>query len=179
MSHTRQIDYKWKLIAIEKIADKWFERAVRPPGVRLVLKNTEGKLLVTREHRFEHDDFDYRLPGGKVFDDLDSYLKVRNDEEKLKAAVITAAKLEAKEEAGVDTMKNLQIDHVSKAWATVEWDLYYVSWIITELWEQTLTGDEWEHWVEILFLDEWEMLKLIKSWAMKEDRSIAMMMKYL
>lgn len=44
-----------------------FEYARRPPGVRLLFER-DGKILLTKEYRDEHANFDYRLPGGKVFD---------------------------------------------------------------------------------------------------------------
>jgi len=49
-----------------------FETARRAPGVRLIIVR-DGQMLITREFRNELDDYDYRLPGGKVFDTLDEY----------------------------------------------------------------------------------------------------------
>ena len=174
-----EIVFQWGLIALEKIESNWFERAVRPPWVRLILKNSKWEILVTREHRHEHDSFDYRIPGWKVFDDLASYLAVRENKEALEEWVIAAAKLEAKEEAWIDEISDIEISHISKAWATVDWTLYYVSGTITKQWEQTLTGDEWEHWVEVLFYSSEELLKLMKSWLMLEERSVGVLLKYV
>jgi hypothetical protein len=75
--------------------------------VRLILKNTDGNILITREHRSEQGGFDYRLPGGKVFDTLAEYLVVRNRSQALETAVFKAALVEAKEEAGIETIENL------------------------------------------------------------------------
>lgn len=174
-----EIVYKWRLIALEKIHSNGFERAVRPPWVRLILKNSEWKFLITREHRHEHDEFDYRLAWGKVFDDLESYLELRADSYALSNAALKAARLEAKEEAGVDEIDDLKIDHISKAWATIDWTLYYVSGTITHMSEQNLKDDEDEYGIEILFLSAEEVMDLIKSWAMKEERSIWVLIRYL
>ena len=91
-----EIAFQGKLIAIEKNIKKWYERAVRPPWVRLILTNTEDKYILTKEFRHEQWGFDYRLPGWKVVDSLDEYLQIRYDEENLIHAVYEAAKIEAK-----------------------------------------------------------------------------------
>jgi hypothetical protein len=51
---------------------------------------------------------------------------------------LSSAKLEAKEEAGIDEIQHLRIFHQSKAGASVEWDLYYVSGQIVSMSEQKL-----------------------------------------
>src|SRR5437763_708903 len=47
-----------------------FEKVRRSPGVRLIIRDGQGNILLTREFRRELSKFDYRLPGGKVFDSL-------------------------------------------------------------------------------------------------------------
>ena len=175
-----EIVYQGKLIALERLSGKWYERAVRPPWVRLILKNNEGKILLTREHRMELDDFDYRLPGGKVFDDLESYLQVRWDEETLETKVIEAAKAEAKEECWIEELQDLKIIHTSKAWATVEWTLYYISWeIVTHSWQQALHGDELVHGIEVGFYTPSEIQTMIREGKMNEERSVAVLSRYI
>ena len=49
-----------------------FEFVRRQSGVRLLIVRGDEILLV-REFRFELNGFDYRLPGGKVFDCLKDY----------------------------------------------------------------------------------------------------------
>ncbi len=175
-----EIVYKGKLVAVERLSWKWYERAVRPPGVRLILKNDEGKILLTREHRMELGDFDYRLPGGKVFDDLESYLELRWNDERLQKSVIEAAEAEAKEECWIDELSNLEIVHISKAWATVEWTLYYVTWeIVTQSWEQALHGDELTHGIEVWFYTPTEIQSMIREGKMNEERSVAVLSRYI
>jgi len=46
----------------------------RPPGIRALIVDKESKkILFSREFRYELNDWDLRLPGGKVFDSLDDY----------------------------------------------------------------------------------------------------------
>lgn len=63
-----------------KLGDKktLFEKARRAPGVRLIIVK-EDKILLTREYRDEIKSFDYRLPGGKVFDKLSDYQKHQSE----------------------------------------------------------------------------------------------------
>ena len=174
-----EIVYKGNLIAIEKHIIKGFERAVRPPGVRLILKNKDEQILITKEFRHEQGKHDYRLPGGKVFDDLDSYLAVRHDEALLNNAVIEAAKLEAKQEAGIDQIENLSVFSKSVAGASVEWDLYYLTGNIDQLGKQDLDGDEKDHGIEVSFFSKDQILKMLKNNEISEDRSASVLFRYL
>lgn len=171
--------FTWNLFAVEKYSEKWYERAVRPPWVRLLLKNSEGKYLLTHEFRQEQGTFDYRLPWGKVFDTLEAFLKVRDDQIALDEAVLQAAKLEAKEEAWIDEIEYLRIFHQSKAGASVEWDLYYVSGQIVSMSEQNLGWDEVIHGIETGFYTTAEILLMIKNGEILEDRTIGVLCKYL
>lgn len=167
------------LLAIEKHGGKGFERAVRPPGVRLILKDAEDKLLLTREFRSELNTHDYRLPGGKVYDTLKEYLAVRGDTALLQAAVMNAAKLEAKQETGVDEIHDLQIFTRSTAGASVEWDLYYLSGNIGAISEQELEDDERERGIDVGFYTREEVLDMLKSGAIAEDRTVGVLFRYL
>ncbi|MEI8091899.1 MAG: hypothetical protein WCG98_06930 [bacterium] len=51
--------------------------------------------MLTKEFRKELDDFDYRLPGGKVFDTLNEYNEHRDD---IANYALTAVKRECEEE---------------------------------------------------------------------------------
>ena len=137
-----EIVWKGNLLAIERHSTKGYERAVRPPGVRLILHDTNGNILLTEEFRSELNRKDFRLPGGKVFDDLESYLNIRGNESALIEAVMRAAKLEAKQETGVDEIKDLTIFSRSTAGASIEWDLFYLSGTITAQSEQELEAEE-------------------------------------
>lgn len=167
------------LFAVEKHAVKGFERAVRPPGVRLILTNAEGEILLTKEFRQEQEKVDYRLPGGKVFDDLAPYLAVRDDEEKLHRAVLRAACVEAKQEAGVDEVRDLAILSKSAAGASVEWDLYYLTGEVVRMSEQELDGDEKDHGIEVGFYAPETVFALLQSGKISEDRTASVLLRYL
>lgn len=53
--------------------EKDFQRFIHPPGVR-VIAIKDSKILLTKEFRHELNEFDYRLPGGKVFDSIEVFL---------------------------------------------------------------------------------------------------------
>ena len=167
------------LLAIEKHGGKGFERAVRPPGVRLILKDAEGKFLLTREFRSELNSHDYRLPGGKVYDTLKEYLAVRGDAAALQEAVTRAARLEAKQETGVDEIHDLQIFSRSTAGASVEWDLYYLTGNIGAISEQELEEDEKERGIDVGFYTKEQVLKMLKSGAITEGRTVGVLFRYL
>jgi 8-oxo-dGTP pyrophosphatase MutT (NUDIX family) len=94
----------------------------RPPGVRLVIVSA-GKMLLTEEYRREAGHVDLRLPGGKVFDDKESFAEaVRTG--RLNEAVEKAVAREALEEVGI-LVSSPKLLTIAQAGATVEWDLYY------------------------------------------------------
>jgi len=99
-----------------------FELFRRPPGVRMIFLDAD-RVLLTEEYRSEVNGFDLRLPGGKVFDDLESYAQVRRSGDMADAA-LHAVQREALEEVGL-TVSVAELVTVARAGATVEWDLYY------------------------------------------------------
>jgi hypothetical protein len=167
--------FKGGLFIIEKHSVKWYERAVRPPGVRLILRDTEWKILITKEFRKEKNAFDFRLPWWKVFDDIDSFLSVRDNPEKLKQSVERACLLEAKQEAWIDGISNFKIIKKSVAGASIEWDLYYCRWIIDSISNQALDGDELYHGIEVHFFTDEEIIQMIQDWEITEDRTIGIL----
>ncbi len=170
--------FKGKLFLIER-NDKGYERVIRPPGCRLFIKNSEGKILIQKEFRKEQGGFDYRLPGGKVFDQLEPYLECRNNKEKLEAKVLEAAKLEAKQETGADELLNPRIVYKSVCGANVEWDLYFVEAEVNVHGKQALEEDEVEHGIEIGYYAPEEVKKMIKDGLIKEDRGVAFLTRTL
>ena len=64
----------FELVHLPQPDGRVFELARRAPGVRLIICDRQNKtILLTKEFRQELDGWDYRLPGGKVFDSLDEY----------------------------------------------------------------------------------------------------------
>ena len=179
-----KIKYKGKLFEVVtepvEIDGKTFEfeKVRRSPGVRLILKDGQGNILLTREFRRELDSFDYRLPGGKVFDSLDEFNEFKQGHgdiiEKAKQAVIK----ESEEETGFipDTLKHYS---TSKLGATVEWDLHYFVGSVdrSKQGEQKLEAGEN---IETTWLPEEEVKKLILELnKFSEERSVVTLMRFL
>lgn len=120
-----EVVYKGKIFMVVKQPMKAgkkkivFEIARRSPGVRSIIVK-DSQMLVTKEFRAELEDYDYRLPGGKVFDTLEKY------EAALKKYIlpfaIEAAKRECEEEAGL-IAKNVKHFATAKSGATV---IFYI-----------------------------------------------------
>ncbi len=152
---------------------KMFENARRPPGVRLLFEK-DWKILLTKEYRSEYKAFDYRLPGGKVFDTL---AKMKDYTWDMIEAAKTAAIIEAKEECGITVGENdLELLSVSHCGATIEWDLYYFiirEFVLTD--EQELGEDEY-----ITF--DWytyeQIVDLVSHWCISEDRTKGILWEY-
>ena len=152
------------------------EVARRAPGVRLII--TKGsKMLITKEFRYELNDYDYRLPGGKVFDTLNEYRYALGKKRNMIECAIAAAKKECLEETGL-IAKRIKLFHVSKAGLTVNWDLFY--FIIDEF-DKNKHGQQLEHH-EIIY-PEWKTFKEVKQLCLKnqikEDRTVGMLLKFL
>jgi 8-oxo-dGTP pyrophosphatase MutT (NUDIX family) len=184
-AHTMEPSNPWKmvfkgdLLAIEKHEKKGFERAVRAPGVRLILKNDKDEFLLTKEFRSEINAHDYRLPGGKVLDSLTEFLAIRDNPQELERAAERAARLEAKQETGVDEIHNLTLLTKSGAGASVSWDLYYFTGNIGAMSEQELEEDERERGIEVGFYTKENVLEMLKSGEIGEARTIGVLFKYL
>jgi ADP-ribose pyrophosphatase YjhB (NUDIX family) len=101
-----------------------FELARRAPGVRVIIADKqERRLLLQREFRTELNDYDFRLPGGKVFDSLEEYDAFRETGKDIVEPAAEKAKAEAYEEAGI-AVNGVELFKRSTLGATVEWDLF-------------------------------------------------------
>lgn len=178
MNQNWETIFQGNLIWVETIKEKWYEKAFRTPWVRLIVTNNEDKFLITKEFRRELQTFDYRFPWGKVFDSLVEYEEIRGNSKKLEEAVLKAAQIEAKEEAGIDEMENIKILTKSTLGATMEWDIYYVTAAIKKQSTQNLGWEEQIHGIELLYLTEKEIFEMIQNGSFQEDRSIGIFVKY-
>lgn len=171
-----EIKYSGKIIEVVqfKNGDRVFEKARRSPGVRALIVSGE-RILLSKEYRTEIGDFDFRLPGGKVFDRLEEYKQHISDD--LISYAKEAVKKEVREEVGL-LVNNPKLLKVSRAGATVEWDLYY--FLISEF-EVSKKGQELEDGEDISFA--WYTLKEVEdictSGRMQEDRSVGVVLSYL
>jgi ADP-ribose pyrophosphatase YjhB (NUDIX family) len=170
----QEVKYSGKIIEVieEKHGNKVFEIARRSPGVRaLIFKN--NKILLSREFRTEINGYDYRLPGGKVFDTLEEYRKHINED--LTEYAKVAVKNEVRQEVGLE-INSPKLIKVSKAGATVVWDLYYF-----EIREFTKSKQHLEDGEDITF--NWytfdQVKQFCKNQQIQEDRSVAVILNYL
>jgi len=174
-----EITYKGKIFEVVKqpmrAGDKKvvFEIARRSPGTRLIIVK-DNKLLITREFRTELNDYDYRLPGGKVFDTLDEYNNHLS--ENILPFAIVAAKRECMEEAGL-IAKNIKHFTTAKSGATVVWDLIY---FIIDDFEENKDGQILEagEVIETQWKTFDEIKILCKNGNVSEDRTLGVLFKF-
>lgn len=163
---------------LEQPDGRIFEIARRAPGVRLIIAdNEQQKILLTREFRRELDTWDYRLPGGKVFDSLDEYRDFRNSRGDIVQAARQKAVEEGREEAGV-IAEGLELVKKSTLGATVEWDLYIFE--VTKWQEadsQSLEDGEQIETGNWFSFDEVE--KMILASDMQEERVALALLQYI
>lgn len=152
---------------------KMFENARRPPGVRLLFEKV-WKILLTKEYRSEHNGFDYRLPGGKVFDRIADMKQFTWD---ILDAAKNAAIIEAQEECGIVVdKKDLELFTTSHCGATIEWDLYYFivqKFILTDI--QALEEGEY---ITFDWYSEDEIIDLARNGSISEDRTKGVLWEY-
>ena len=157
--------------------EKTFEFARRSPGVRLIIVTSENKILLTKEYRKEIDGYDFRLPGGKVFDELSEYNNFLSSDKNIIEQAEIAAKKEALEEVGI-VVDNITYFYTSKAGATVVWDLFY---FVVSKYSHADNGQSLEHGedIEIVEADLEEAKQICLDGRMSEDRSAAVLMRFL
>lgn len=181
-SGPEEIVYQGKIIEIVhqqmKIGDKEkvFEFARRSPGTRLIIISPDDKILLTREYRTELEDWDYRLPGGKVFDSLKEYNQFLKTSENILSEAIKGAKREANQEVGINP-KDLKHFATSVCGATVVWDLYY--FVVTEYDELNKQELEVGENIETNWFTFKEAKEVCLSGKMSEDRSAIVLLRYL
>lgn len=156
-----------------------FEVARRAPGVRVIIvDDAENKILLTKEFRHELGKWDWRLPGGKVFDTLDEFAMFRTSGASIVEAAKAKAIAEAREEAGVE-IEDVEYIEKSTLGATVEWDLYV---FVTHKWRMSLVGQELEVG-EMIEAEVWvsydEAKRMILAGDMKEGRIALVLLQWL
>lgn len=150
----------------------------RPPGIRaLIVDKEKRKILFSREFRYELNDWDLRLPGGKVFDSLEDYKISLEKGDVLEHVEMTVPK-EVHEEIGL-VVKNPKLIKVSKDGAGVIWDLYYYE--ITD-YEVSKDGPQLEE-DEVIQGYVWksydEVIDLCNQNLIHEDRTVGVLLTYI
>ncbi len=175
-----KITYAGKIIeVVEKevrVGDtmKTFEYARRSPGVRLIVPH-DDKILLAREFRHELRAYDYRLPGGKVFDSLKEYNEALGSGLSIADAAKTAGVKEAREEMGIE-VKDLSLSHTSVCGATVVWDLYY--FVVNEFTESTQALEVGED-IKMESFGREEVRAMCLDGRISEERSALVMLRFL
>lgn len=171
----------FELVQTKQPDGRIFEVARRAPGTRIIIHDREaGKILLTREFRHELDAWDYRLPGGKVFDTLEAYEAFRATGTNILDVAVDQARNEALEEAGIE-VDELVFVRKSALGATVEWDLYVfeaVSWRAHEDGQQR-KEDEVRDIAEASFYSYEEVRAMILGGVMHEDRIALVLLQWL
>lgn len=184
MTSTEEIYAKGKIFELVHLPQpdgRVFEIARRAPGVRLIIHDkTAGKILLTKEFRHELKAWDYRLPGGKVFDNLDEFETFRASGQVIVNAAQNQAINEARQEAGVE-ISTLELYKKSVLGATVEWDLYVFE---TSAWKfhkdgQDLKDDEVANIAEVLLYSYVEVRNMILAGKMREERVALILLQWL
>lgn len=159
--------------------EKGWELASRAPGTRLMIirETAQGpEMLITKEFRQSFNDYDYRLPGGKVVDTLQEYLELKTTDqvwEKLQEAV----RRESEEEAGI-VPESMEIYQATRQDATVQWNLYFM--LIKDFKEVGQKANEHEeedikpHWMGLE-----EILRLCMAGHVQENRSRAVIYDFI
>jgi 8-oxo-dGTP pyrophosphatase MutT (NUDIX family) len=156
---------------------KTFEIVRRSPGVRLLIEEKVGDdlfLVMTREKRRDIG-FDFRLPGGKVFDSLKEFQQ--SDENNILKYTEDSAKKEGKEEVGLDK-GDFELLEISKAGTSVDWDLYYYLVNSPQISEQDLEGDEVGN-ITVVRLSPKEIFEKLKNKEIQENRSADVLWRWL
>ena len=158
---------------------RFFEKATRPPGVRMIFMK-ENSILLSKEFRREIKDWDYRLPGGKVFDTIDEYLNAIKKNKSLDNFIYDAVIRESLEEVGINVNKeNIKIIHKSISGASVNWDLYYCLISNFTFDEDGQQLEEGEIIDKPIFVEKEKVLNMCLDNEIKEDRTVAVLYRFL
>lgn len=149
----------------------------RPPGIRALIINDKNEILLSREYRYELADWDFRLPGGKVFDSLEEYKSSLENDTVMEHVIETVPK-EVHEEVGL-VVENPKLIKVSKDGASVIWDLYYFE---IRNFENASDGTQLEE-NEIVDGYKWysfdEVIEMCRENKIHEDRTVGVLLTYI
>lgn len=175
-----KITYQGKIVeVVEKEVvigkkTKIFELARRSPGVRLIIIK-DNTVYLSKEFRHEVQGYDYRLPGGKVFDTLTEFNDALSNNINILESAKAAAIKEAREEMGI-VVNNGELFHKSVCGATVEWDLYY--FVITDFTKQDQELEDGEV-IELNPVSIDEAKEMCLDGRIDEERSALTLLRYL
>lgn len=150
----------------------------RPPGIRALIVDDENmKILLSHEFRYELNGWDYRLPGGKVFDSLEDYKKSIKENTVLEHVEKTVPK-EVMEEIGL-IVKNQKLLKVSHDGAGVIWNLYYYEITDYEISKDGPKLEEDEVIEGFVWKDYDEIIDLCIQSEIHEERTVGVLLPYV
>lgn len=156
-----------------------YELVRRGPGVRAIVIKDE-KILLNREYRYELGRWDYRLPGGKVFDSYTDYEDAMKNQS-VHQIIQNRLADELVEEADIQIVKS-ELLEVLHCGFTVEWDLHY--FLISEyeplpsFYNDEIQKSEYEYIVHC-WVDCSKVLSMCLKGEILEARSAYVLIKYL
>jgi ADP-ribose pyrophosphatase len=153
---------------------KTFELARRSPGVRLIVIK-DDTVYLSKEFRHEVQGYDYRLPGGKVFDTLVEFNEALSSNTDILESAKTAALKEVHEEMGI-IANDIKLFHKSICGATVEWDLYY--FIISDFTQENQNLEDGEI-IELNPVSIDEAKRMCLDGRIDEERSALTLLRFL
>ncbi len=152
-----------------------FEKFVRPPGTRIIAVK-DNKIFIQKEARLEqNNEFDWRLPGGKVMDSFEEYKEYIGKE--IPEEIIYKAGLKELREEGNLEAKNIKLFKKSICGSLVEWDLYYL--IAEDITPVKHIHDEGEEIIDGNWLSFDEILSMCKKGEINEDRTISALYQFI
>lgn len=160
---------------VEQNGKIWtLEFARRSPGTRLIIPKG-NKILLSKEYRHEVGGYDYRLPGGKVYDSLEEYNTALQLNVDIAEYAKVAAIKEAREEAGI-LVKDLSFLHKSICGATMVWDLFY--FVVNDFTKTTQQLGDGED-IKIEVVDREKVKEMCLNGTIGEERSALVLLRYL
>ncbi len=175
-----RIKYQGKIVEIVETevflgkTTKTFELARRSPGVRIIIPKGDD-ILLSKEFRHEVGGYDFRLPGGKVYDSLTEYTAALSGGVDIVEAAKQAAIKEASEEAGIE-VKDLSHFHTSVCGATIIWDLHY--FVVNEFTKGTQHLEDGED-ISMEAVDRERVRSMCLDSSISEERSALVLLRYL
>lgn len=169
----------FELVHLKQPDGRVFEVARRAPGVRVIIANQQKRqVLLTKEFRRELNGYDYRLPGGKVFDSLAEFEQFRGTERDILEPASAKAQAEAAEEAGM-MIDGVTLFKKSTLGATVEWDLYVFEATSWREHQDGQTLEEGEQVDDVSWYDFDKVEKMILAGDMQEERIALILLQWL
>ena len=175
----KKIGFEGKIIRVEvmEMSDgRVFEKAIRSPGTRIIIYDEkEDKVLLSKEYRTEISDYDYRLPGGKVRDEIVEWDKIKDDPG-VDDFIAQAAIKEVREEAGIKVNQIKLFKVVTSGGPTIDWTLYY---FVTNDFELLDTQElEPGEDIQTEWVERSKIFEICLSGQIKESRSVATLLQY-